>query len=69
MRARLLSLPGRDRRRKSADKAGPGTEDLVMSVTTFEIVSVNVGRPSVLLEWSTGDVISSIDKRPVSVVA
>src|SRR5438874_5209395 len=30
-----------------------------------EIVSVNVGRPALLLEWPTGDVVSSIDKRPV----
>ena len=31
----------------------------------LEIVSVNVARPSVLLKWPSGDVISSIDKRPV----
>jgi MOSC domain-containing protein YiiM len=42
---------------KSRDRA-PGSE--------FEIVSVNVARPSVLLKWPTGDVISSIDKRPVA---
>ena len=30
-----------------------------------EIVSVNVGRPAPLLDWPTGDVVSSIDKRPV----
>jgi MOSC domain-containing protein YiiM len=32
----------------------------------LEILSVNVGRPSVLLEWPSGDVISAIDKRPVT---
>jgi MOSC domain-containing protein YiiM len=32
----------------------------------FEIVSVNVSMPKVLLEWPTGDVVSSIDKQPVS---
>jgi MOSC domain-containing protein YiiM len=37
-----------------------------MSLTRFGIISVNVSRPQVLLEWPTGDVISSIDKRPVS---
>ncbi|MDQ1374502.1 MAG: hypothetical protein QOJ09_1840 [Actinomycetota bacterium] len=37
-----------------------------MSTTDFEILSVNVSRPKVLLEWPTGDIISSIDKRPVS---
>ncbi|HEX6577725.1 MAG TPA: MOSC domain-containing protein [Jiangellaceae bacterium] len=37
-----------------------------MAVTAFGIVSVNIGRPSVLLEWPTGDVISSIDKRPMN---
>jgi MOSC domain-containing protein YiiM len=31
------------------------------------IVSVNVSRPKVLLEWPDGDVISSIDKKPVAV--
>ena len=33
------------------------------------IVSVNVSRPKVLLRWSDGDVISSIDKQPVEVEA
>lgn len=32
----------------------------------FQIVSLNVARPTVLLNWPTGDVISSIDKRPVT---
>jgi hypothetical protein len=32
----------------------------------LDIVSVNVGTPSVLLEWSGGDVISAIDKAPVT---
>jgi MOSC domain-containing protein YiiM len=32
----------------------------------LDIVSVNVALPSVLLEWSGGDVISAIDKRPVA---
>lgn len=31
----------------------------------FEIQSVNVGRPQLLLRWPSGDVTSSIDKRPV----
>ena len=33
------------------------------------IVSVNVSQPKVLLRWSDGDVISSIDKQPVEVEA
>lgn len=37
------------------------------SVSDLRIVSVNVAKPSVLLEWPTGDVISAIDKRPVDV--
>jgi MOSC domain-containing protein YiiM len=32
----------------------------------LEIVSVNVAQPSVLLRWSGGEVVSAIDKRPVS---
>jgi MOSC domain-containing protein YiiM len=32
----------------------------------IEIRSVNVGRAKVLLEWSGGEVVSGIDKRPVS---
>jgi MOSC domain-containing protein YiiM len=32
----------------------------------IEIRSVNVGMPAVLLPWPTGDIISGIDKRPVS---
>ena len=32
----------------------------------LDIVSVNVGQPDVLLRWSGGDVISAIDKRPVT---
>jgi MOSC domain-containing protein YiiM len=35
-------------------------------VTQYRIVSVNVAEPSVLLRHSSGDVISAIDKRPVS---
>jgi MOSC domain-containing protein YiiM len=31
----------------------------------YDIVSVNVSKPKVLLEWSGGTVISSIDKQPV----
>lgn len=31
----------------------------------IEIVSVNVGRPALLLKWPSGDVMSAIDKRPV----
>src|SRR5438876_857811 len=34
-------------------------------MTELRIVAVNVARPSLLLEWPSGDVISSIDKRPV----
>jgi MOSC domain-containing protein YiiM len=33
--------------------------------TDLRIVSVNVARPGVLLPWPSGDIISSIDKRPV----
>lgn len=32
----------------------------------LDIVSVNVGMPSVLLKWDGGEVISAIDKRPVA---
>jgi MOSC domain-containing protein YiiM len=32
----------------------------------FDIVSVNVALPSVLLEWSGGEVMSAIDKEPVA---
>jgi MOSC domain-containing protein YiiM len=38
-----------------------------MTGDQLRIVSVNVARPSVLLKWPAGDVISSIDKRPVEV--
>jgi len=31
----------------------------------LQIVSVNVAKPTVLLEWPSGDVISAIDKHPV----
>ena len=34
-------------------------------MTTVRVVSVNVTRPKVLLHWPSGDIISSIDKRPV----
>ena len=37
--------------------------DLAMGV---DIVSVNVAMPSVLLKWDDGEVISAIDKRPVT---
>ena len=33
----------------------------------IELLSVNVGRPAVLLRWSGGEVVSGIDKRPVAV--
>jgi MOSC domain-containing protein YiiM len=33
--------------------------------TDLRIESVNVARPQVLLPWPSGDIISSIDKRPV----
>jgi MOSC domain-containing protein YiiM len=33
--------------------------------TGLRIVSVNVARPQVLLRWPAGDIVSSIDKRPV----
>jgi MOSC domain-containing protein YiiM len=32
----------------------------------IDIVSVNVARPSLLVRWPTKDVLSAIDKRPVS---
>jgi MOSC domain-containing protein YiiM len=35
--------------------------------SSYRIVSVNVAKPSVLLEWPRGDVTSAIDKRPVDV--
>ena len=35
-------------------------------MSDFEIVSVNVAQPSVLLAWSEGEVISSLDKQPVT---
>jgi MOSC domain-containing protein YiiM len=38
-----------------------------VAVRSFEIVSVNVAEPSVLLHHSSGDVTSAIDKRPVTV--
>jgi MOSC domain-containing protein YiiM len=41
---------------------GAGTS----SLAELRIVSVNVAKPSLLLEWPSGDVISSIDKRPVA---
>jgi MOSC domain-containing protein YiiM len=34
-------------------------------VTTYGVLSVNVGLPGVLLPWPDGDVISSMDKSPV----
>ena len=34
-------------------------------MSSYEIVSVNVGRPKVLLEYDGGQVVSGIDKRPV----
>ena len=34
-------------------------------MTVLGVVSVNVARPQVLLPWPSGDIISSIDKRPV----
>jgi len=33
---------------------------------SISLLSVNVARPAVLLQWPTGDVISAIDKRPVT---
>jgi len=36
------------------------------AVTSYEIVSVNVAEPSILLRHSSGDVVSAIDKRPVT---
>ena len=37
------------------------------SPTVLRIVSVNVAKPRVLLEWPSGDVISALDKQPVGV--
>lgn len=37
-----------------------------VSVTQYRVVSVNVAEPGVLLRHSSGDVISAIDKQPVS---
>jgi hypothetical protein len=34
-------------------------------VLVYKVVSVNVAEPSELLSWPSGDVISSIAKRPV----
>jgi MOSC domain-containing protein YiiM len=43
------------------------TQDTAMvEQRTIEIVSVNVGMPSVLLSRPSGDIISGIDKRPVT---
>ena len=36
------------------------------TIGSIEIVSVNVGRPTVLVRWPTRDVLSAIDKRPVA---
>jgi MOSC domain-containing protein YiiM len=36
------------------------------AVRSYEVVSVNVAEPSVLLRHSSGDVVSAIDKRPVT---
>lgn len=38
-----------------------------MRTTSITIVSVNVGRPALLVKWPSHDVMSSIDKRPVEV--
>ena len=35
-------------------------------MTLLKILSVNVARPAVLLEWERGTVVSAIDKKPVS---
>jgi MOSC domain-containing protein YiiM len=35
------------------------------AIGDIEIISVNVGRPAVLVRWPTRDVLSAIDKRPV----
>jgi MOSC domain-containing protein YiiM len=45
---------------------GGGIERRARLWRDIEIVSVNVATPAVLLRWPTGDVISSIDKRPVT---
>jgi MOSC domain-containing protein YiiM len=38
----------------------------VATKNCFDIVSVNVSRPKVLLKWASGDVISAIEKEPVT---
>lgn len=35
-------------------------------MTSYQVLSVNVARPSVLLPWPSGDIISAIDKKPVT---
>src|SRR5205823_3250995 len=34
-------------------------------VTAYQLLSVNVAEPDVLLRWPTGDVVSAINKRPI----
>jgi len=36
-----------------------------LAQASITIVSVNVGRPTLLVKWPNHDVMSSIDKRPV----
>jgi MOSC domain-containing protein YiiM len=59
LRYRVATSDARRECSLNGDDRTPGSE--------FEIVSVNVARPSVLLKWPAGDVISSIDKRAVAV--
>lgn len=42
------------------------TDSAGVAGSEFQIVSVNVATPSVLLKWPSGDILSSIDKKPVS---
>ena len=46
--------------------SGPARLGHAGAVRGYEIVSVNVAEPSVLLRHSSGDVVSAIDKRPVA---
>src|SRR5687768_12873172 len=57
-RLAIATIPGM----KTAEVSGT---TMAETRETIEIVSVNVGMPSVLLSRPSGDIISGIDKRPV----
>ena len=52
--------------RRAVSDDGGVDEGVRQASQGFEIVSVNVATPKVLLTWSGGDVVSSIDKQPVA---